>query len=355
MRIVQILPTITMGDAVSNETVAFYHALKEAGFDTAIYAQNIGDKLPKGFIFRIDEYKDDADFIIYHLSIGGEINKRIMGYKAKVLIVYHNVTPEEFFAPYSIQSQMLCRDGIEAVKMLSKTPALCIADSEFNKQDLIKLGYNCDIKVLPILMQFGDYDKKPNAGIIKKYSGDGYTNILFTGRIAPNKKQEDIIKAFYCYKTYINPKSRLILAGSYQKEDIYARKLKKYIKELELNDVIMTGHIPFDEILAYYHLADVFVVLSEHEGFCVPLVEAMYFGKPIIAYNSTAVGETLGDAGILLNNKDPRLVAEAIDRIMKDDELRNSFLEAEKERLKTFSADKVKSDFIEIVKSFLSA
>lgn len=353
MRIVQILPTITMGDAVSNETIAFYHALNEAGYDTAIYAQNIGNKLPKGFIFRIDEYRDDADFIIYHLSIGGEINKRIMNYKARCLIVYHNVTPEEFFAPYSMQSQMLCREGIEAVKMLSQIPVMCIADSEFNKNDLINFGYTCDIKVLPILMQFEDYSKKPNAGILKKYEGDGYTNILFTGRIAPNKKQEDIIKSFYCYKTYINPKSRLILAGSYQEQDLYARKLKKYIKELELDDVIMTGHIPFDEILAYYHLADVFVVLSEHEGFCVPLVEAMYFNKPIIAYDSTAVGETLGDAGILLKDKDPRLVAEAIDRIIKDEDLRESFLEAEKERLNTFAPEKIKKQFIQILQEVI--
>ncbi|SEL96575.1 Glycosyltransferase involved in cell wall bisynthesis [Butyrivibrio sp. ob235] len=349
MRIVQILPTITMGDAVSNETLAFYHALKEAGYDTAIYAQNIGDKLPKGFIYRIDEYKDDADFIIYHLSIGGEINNRLMGYKAKCLIVYHNVTPEEFFAPYSMQSQMLCREGIEAVKMLYQTPVMCIADSEFNKQDLIRLGYTCDIKVLPILMQFDDYDKKPSQNVLKRFKDDGYVNILFTGRIAPNKKQEDIIRSFYYYKTYINPKSRLILAGSYQEQDIYARKLRKYIKQLELDDVIMTGHIPFDEILAYYHLADVFVVLSEHEGFCVPLVEAMYFGKPIVAYDSTAVGETLGDAGILLKDKDPKLVAEAIDRIVKDTDLRDYFIQAGKDRLATFAPEKVKKQFIQIV------
>ena len=170
--------------------------------------------------------------------------------------------------------------GIKAAKRLAKTADYAIAVSEYNKQDLIRLGFTCDIEVLPILIPFEDYEKKPNAGVLRRYDDD-YVNILFTGRIVPNKKQEDVIETFYYYKKYINPKSRLILAGSYVDVGKYHEKLELFARKLGLADVIFTGQIRFDEILAYYRLADVFLCMSEHEGFCVPLVEAMYFDVPM--------------------------------------------------------------------------
>ncbi len=354
MEIIQMLPTISYGDAIGNHVLALADALRSAGYKTKIYAENIDRRLPRGTAKKVEEYKDKSDnIILFHLSIGSRIADTLLEYKARVIIVYHNVTPPEFWRPYSAQSGQLCEEGLACVRRLAGRPELCLAVSGFNKKDLIRLGYHCPIEVLPILIAFDDYAKKPSQSVIEKYRDDGYVNILFTGRIAPNKKQEDLIAAFYYYKNYINPKSRLFIVGSFQEGDVYSGKLQKYVDELELNDVVFTGHIPFDEILAYYHVADLFLCLSEHEGFCVPLVEAMYFGIPIIAYDSSAVGETLGGSGLLLQDKDPKVVAEAMNRIVEDRELREKILRNEKARLRDFDNEKIKERFLEIIDRFI--
>lgn len=354
MRIIQMLPTLAYGDAIGNDVLALDQALRMAGYDTDIYAENLDKRLPNGVAKNVKKYKDNKEnVILFHLSIGSGLAEQIMQFSARVIIIYHNVTPAEFWKGYSVRTEKLSEEGLICVKNMRARPQMCIADSEFNKQELIRLGYQCPIEVLPILIAFEDYDKTPNKAVIEQYSNDGYTNILFTGRIAPNKKQEDIIAAFYYYKNYINPKSRLFIVGSYQNTDIYYNKLRNYVEELELNDVVFTGHISFDEILAYYHLADLFLCLSEHEGFCVPLVEAMYFGIPVIAYDSTAVGETLGGSGLLLGDKNPQLVAEAVNKVISDTDLREKMVCNEKVRLKDFSNDKIQEHFLKILKKYI--
>lgn len=354
MKVVQILPTLAFGDAIGNDVIALHTALKTAGYKSEIYAENIDSRLPKGIAKNIEKYTEQANHIvIFHLSIGSKLTEKIQKIQAPVIIVYHNVTPPEFWEKYNEKSVELCQYGLDCVKRLANKPELCLAVSEFNKGDLIQLGYKCPIEVLPILIAFQDYEKKPSADIINKYSSDGYVNIVFTGRIAPNKKQEDLITSFYYYKNYINPKSRLFIVGSYQKTDVYYNKLRKYVEELELSDVVFSGHVPFDEILAYYHIADIFLCLSEHEGFCVPLVEAMYFGIPIIAYDSSAVGETLGGSGLLLQDKNPMIVAETVHKVVTDQELRECIIGNEKLRLKDFDNEKIKKRFLDILKRYV--
>ena len=352
MRIVQMLPTLAYGDAIGNNVIAINDALVSAGYDTEIYAEGIDKKIPAGTARNVSSYKDSGDTIIlYHLSTGTELNEKIKKFKARVFIIYHNVTPPEFWHGYDYEHEKRCEAGVESVKSLAKTPEYCIADSAFNKSDLERLGYTCPVDVLPILIKFSDYEKKADQKTIERLS-DGVTNIVFTGRVAPNKKQQDLITSFYYYHKYVNPKSRLIIAGSFQKSDIYYRKLDAYAKALELEDSVeFTGHIPFEEILAIYKTADVLLCLSEHEGFCVPLVEAMYFGIPIIAYDSTAIAETLGGSGLLLKDKDPKVVSEAINLVVTDGDLRAKMIEGEKERLKDFDNDAIKQRLIEMLKA----
>ncbi len=227
-----------------------------------------------------------------------------------------------------------------------------ISKIEFNKQDLINMGYTCPIEVLPILIAFEDFKKKPSKKVLDLYDDD-WTNIVFTGRVAPNKKHEDLIAAFTYYKTYINPKSRLIMVGSVTPGDAYFAQLERYLRELGVEDYHFTGHIKFDEILAYYHLADVFLCLSDHEGFCVPLVESMYFNVPVVAYDSCAVGETLGGCGLLLDDKSPEVVAYAIDRVVKDKKLRAQMIACEQERLKHFEHERIKNQFLNAIERFV--
>lgn len=354
MRIIQLLTTLSFGDAVSNDTVALKEAIARMGFETAIYAENIDKRLPEGFVHPFGQMPElhEDDVLIYHLSTGTKLNYIVDKYPCRKMMIYHNVTPPEYFRGYSPVSYDLCREGLNGVRYLAHKMDYCLADSAFNKADLVRMGYQCPIDVLPILIAFEDYKKTPDRKILRRFDDD-YTNILFTGRIAPNKKHEDIIAAFYYYKKYINKKSRLFLVGSYGGTEKYYAQLKEYVKQLELKDVFFTGHIRFEEILAYYKAADIFLCMSEHEGFCVPLVEAMFFDVPIIAYDSTAIAGTLGGSGILLSDKNPWWAAEWIDQLVTHMDLKNKVLMNQRIRLKDFSHDRIYRLFESYVKGFL--
>ncbi|MDO5403593.1 MAG: glycosyltransferase family 4 protein [Eubacteriales bacterium] len=355
MQIIQIIPTIAYGDAVSNDTVALKTVIKSMGYHTKIYAESVVAPYDSKVALSIDKLKsvEPDDVIIYHFSTGSQLNFDIAEYKCRKIMIYHNVTPPEFFENNDNYIRGINEWGLEGAKYLKDKMDYCLADSEFNKQNLIDMGYTCPIDVLPIIIPLKDYLKKPNKVTIKECS-DGYTNILFAGRIAPNKKQENIIAAFYYYKKLYNPKAKLILAGSYKPEDVYYKRLIDYIRRLGIRDVIMTGHKKFDSILAYYRTADVFLCMSEHEGFCVPLVEAMIFDVPVIAYDTTAVAGTLGGSGMLIDNNDPVFTAGCIDRLVKDKSLRKQIVERQRERLVDFEYDKIAEMFKGYLTAFLN-
>ncbi len=356
MKIIQFLPTLAFGDAVGNDTRALGKAICEMGFDTHIYAEAVDSRLPKGTADDLCAGMPDIsenDIIIYHLSTGSKLNYSLENYKCRKMMVYHNITPPHFFDGYNMTAMSNAQYGLDGMKHLSDKFDYCTADSDFNRQDLINAGYKCPVDVRPILIPFEDYETKPDSGIIKKFS-DGWTNIIFVGRIAPNKKQQDIISSFCYYKKNINPRSRLIFVGSYNGMERYYNRLLDYVKALELDDVIFTGHIKFPEILAYYRIADIFLCMSEHEGFCVPLVEAMYFEVPVIAYKSCAVPYTLGGSGILTDNKNPIEIAMLIDRIVNDKSLRDFIISGQKKRLEDFSYEKIKNIFEKQLKNFIA-
>ena len=265
MKIIQLLPVIAFGDAVGNDTVALKRAISEMGYETEIYADVVDSRLPAGTAKDLSDgmpklEKDDV--LIYHLSTGSRLNYEMEKLNCRKMMVYHNITPPDFFRGYNENAVANCEKGLEEMRHLADKFDYCIADSEFNKNDLINAGYKCRIDVRPILIPFDDYKKKPDKNTAARCS-DGWTNIVFVGRIVPNKKHEDIIAAFCYYKKHINPKSRLILAGNYGGFELYYERLKKYVKALELDDVIFTGHIKFPQILAYYSTADLFLCMKQ--------------------------------------------------------------------------------------------
>lgn len=351
-KVAQILPTLAYGDAIGNEVMAIHQTLLDNGFNSEIYADRIDDRITSQKVYDSRRLVlSDGDILIYHLSIGSKLDDIFISYTGKKFIIYHNVTPAFYFEKYDKVRAEICDKGIEGVKRLAPYPDACFADSTFNKNELINYGYTCPIEVMPIIIKFEDYKKEPDKGIINRYK-DSF-NVLFTGRVAPNKKFEDLIQSFYYYKKYFNAKAKLFLVGLYAEEDIYYNKLHQYVNELDLNDdVIFTGHISFEEVLAYFNIADAFLCLSEHEGFCVPLVEAMYFNIPIIAYNSTAIKETLGGSGILLEDKNPLEVAKALYLVESNNELREKIIAEEKERLKAFDDNKIKQEFLSYLKKY---
>ena len=356
MRVIQLLPTISYGDAVGNDTLAIREIIRQMGYETQIYAENIDGRLPARTAMPFSQFPtlSHDDVVIYHGSTGTDLNFRLPQLGGRKIMIYHNITPPDFFRPYSPSAGQLTAFGLQGIENLKDKLDYCIADSEFNKANLREMGYGCPIAVCPILVPFGDYEKTPNKRILQQYTGDGYVNILFTGRVAPNKKQEDIIRAFFYYHTYYNKKSRLILVGSWDGMEKYHGRLCDYVNTLKLSDcVIFTGHIKFDEILAYYRLADVFLCMSEHEGFCVPLIEAMYFDVPVIAYRSTAIPDTLGGFGLLLESKHPKVAAAVIHQVISDSRLRQKLVEGQRRRLEDFSYENIRKRLVGLLGSFL--
>lgn len=344
MRIIQLLPTISFGDAVGNDTLAIRAMIEEMGYETAIYAENIDSRLPKGTGIPFSEFPQlsDEDILIYHASTGTELNYKLPSLGGKKVMIYHNITPPEFFCGYSQAAEDLTRAGLDGIKFLADKIDYCIADSEFNKADLQRMGYTCRIDVCPILIPFSDYEKSPNRAVIERYQGDGITNILFVGRIAPNKRQEDVIRAFYCYLKRYNEKARLFLVGSWNGMELYYQRLVDYTKLLGIEDeVIFVGHIKFDEILAYYRLADAFLCMSEHEGFCVPLVEAMYFNVPIVARACAAIPDTLGAGGLLMEKNTPEQAALILHRLVSNNEIKVHIRQKGQETLARYQYDAV--------------
>lgn len=355
MKIIQLLPTMAFGDAIGNDTLAIRDFIREKGYETAIYAEGIDPRLPAGTALPWDRMPtlERDDILLYHASTGTPLNIRLLSYGGKKVMIYHNVTPPRYFSGYSPTAQDNCRWGELQIGYIARYVDYCIADSEYNKQQLLAMGCQCPIEVCPILIPFEDYEKAPDEKLLQKYRGDGWTNLLFVGRIAPNKCQQDVIQAFYVYQKRYNPKSRLFLVGNGTGEK-YQQQLADYAQQLGIADkVIFPGHIKFNAILAYYQLADVFVCMSEHEGFCVPIVEAMHFRKPIVAYASTAIPETLGRGGLLLDSKDPELAAGAINRVLEDSNLKKYLLSRQEEELKRFQYEAVKERFWECMQRML--
>lgn len=354
MKIIQMLPCLAYGDAIGNDTLALDRAIKDMGYETYIFAEAIDKRLPKDVAKTMESWEklDDDDVIIYHMAVGWKYITYIQEETCRKIAIYHNITPPHFYEKYDNIAYNACREGLEEVRKLKDTFDYCLADSEFNKQGLINYGYKCKIDVLPVLIAFEDYKQKPAEHIIKKYRSGGH-NIVFVGRVVPNKKHEDIIAAFYFYKKYYDPKAKLFLVGSFAEDNVYYRRLRNYIGELNLEDVIFPGHIKFNEILAYYKVADLFLCMSEHEGFCVPLVEAMVFDVPILAYDCCAIGGTLGGSGITFQEKHFLEVAGLMDHILRNEDLKRKMVDTQQKRLKDFDTQIVQEMFESYLHKFI--
>ena len=355
MKVVQIVPTIQYGDAIGNAALALRDILIVMGYDTAIYADGITlSEEQRHLVFSTVDLPalNEDDVLLFHLSNSTFLHDELPKINCRKIGIYHNVTPAKYFREYSYLLFRLCARGKREIIKLKDVFDYCLTDSDFNRQDLISYGYKCPIDVCPILIPFEDYELTPSKKVIEKYSDDR-TNVLFLGRIAPSKKHEDVIAAFACYKRHYDPEARLFLVGTDQHVEGYRKRLEVYIKHLSVEDVIFTGKVMFDEMLAYYKIADVFLCMSEHEGFCVPLVESMYFDVPIIAYAGAAVPETLGGSGVLLSDKDPLVTAGVINKVISDAELKEEILEGQRWRLKDFYYENVSQQFKKYLEDFI--
>ena len=343
------------GDAIGNDMVEIRNILIELGYPSEIFSRDIDPRMNGVKDYR--EYKrfsSPENILLLHYSIGfgPELLNFIKSLPDRKILIYHNITPSRFFRGIDSTLEYYTQKGREELREIREIVEVALGDSEYNRAELVEQGFG-ETDVLPIPVDPKKYDILADRRILEDYK-DGQINILFVGRIAPNKRIEDVIKSFYCYKRYINDRSRLHLVGNYSPGSSYYQDLKSLVKRLDLSDVNFAGHVSFEGLVAYYKSADIFLTMSEHEGFCVPLIESMHFDIPIIAYNSTAIPLTLGGSGLLVNEKNYPEIAELINHLVENDELRQKIVRRQRERLKDFSRDKAKEILIRQIQGMLS-
>ena len=347
MKVHQMLPTFSPSDAIGNEVILIQRILRERGYESEIFCESHNTDI---LAHHYSEYPREFDrdrILIYHHSIGSNIAEFIKNLSDKKLMIYHNITPAHYFSGVNDHLAYLLEKGRQELYDISSSITFAVGDSEYNRQELEDAGYSHTV-LLPILLDFTAYPD-PCMGTFKRFS-DGWTNILFVGRISPNKAYEDIIKTFNYYKG-INPNSRLLLPGSYEGTELYYGSLQELIERLHLTDVHFPGKVSFEELVAYYKCADIFLCMSEHEGFNVPIVESMYYEVPVIAYNTCAIPYTLGDAGILINTKEFLIIAELINIVILNKKMKMRIIDKQKERLSEYFETREK--FNQIINYFL--
>jgi glycosyltransferase involved in cell wall biosynthesis len=341
MEVHQFATSLTYGDAISDEMLEIQKTLCGAGYRSEIFIRFYDPKLA-GSIKDYREYRKFSspdNVVLFHFSIGSPVSKMFFRIPDKKIMIYHNITPWEFFLDSHRILTRECYKGRLEIKLFVGKVDLALGDSEFNRRELEAEGY-APTGVLPIVLDFSKFDV-PADPVVSDIFSSGKTTILYVGRVIPNKKFEDVIKTFYFYKKFFNPNSRLILAGDYRGMERYLAALQELVDKLAVSDVHFTGHVDFAELVAYYRLADFYLSFSEHEGFGVPLLEAFYLKIPVVAFAAGAVEETMNGGGILLRQKDFFKTAALLDRVANDPNLRDAIVDAQVRALGKYSRENV--------------
>ena len=324
----QVLATLGYGDAIGNEVLGIQRVLRAAGYQSEIFVQTAEPRV-EPLTLHYSELQDAShpdNILIHHFSIGSRASRLAYALPDRMVLIYHNITPPEYFVDINKELVRLCFRGRRELALYKSRCDLALGDSEYNRQELDALGFS-PTGVLPVVPGFDHLaitDCRTAGGF-----ADDWVNVLFVGRVIPNKRFEDVIRAFHAYKTFFNPRSRLLLVGSHAGFERYVAMLHGLIARLDARDVHVVGHVSNEELAAYYDIADIFVSASEHEGFCVPLIESFHMGVPVLAYAATAVPSTMDGAGVLYTNKDPLHVAALINAVVDDREMRERIIEGQ--------------------------
>jgi len=348
-RIDQVIPSLASRDAIGGHAVQLRDLLRERGFHSDIFYGNATpDRLDFGLpIDRLGDRSSSGRVLLYQLSIGSGVADLFRARSERKFVNYHNITPADLLEAWMPQVGEEVRRGRAQLRDLAPITEFAIADSNFNERELQVAGYRSTTTV-PLLIDLDGFAGSPDpvlAARLAEQKAVGGTDLLFVGKVSPHKGQDDLIKTLAAYRRLYDPDARLHVVGGAISEE-YREALVRFADELGLAGAVnLAGSVSHEELIAYYAASDVFVCLSNHEGFCVPLLESMYHQLPIVAYTNTAVPETVQGAGLILPNKEPIRVAAAIDRVVRDAQLRTALARAASERAGAFALPKVRAGF----------
>lgn len=345
MRIIQFADVLDYGDGIANDIWSKQEFFRELGYKTVVCALTIDRRLQNRAVYFKDLKIKKDDLFIHHYS-GFSMNiAKIREMKCKKVMVYHNITPPEFMSGTAREH---CLKGIEQLRSLGDCYQYFVGDSQFNVDCLAELGVTKQGDVLPITVEFTDKKTQRRA---KK--PDEEKLFLFVGRIAQNKKIENIIKTFDYYHSHIDSNSKLCIPGNLDVSPEYTRGLVELIDSLPSGNCIdLMGKISDEALRVLFGEADVYLSMSEHEGFGIPLLEAMNYHLPVLAYDSAAVAETLGNSGVLLKTNEPAAAARVLEQVLKDPKLQGEMIEAQVKNLERFKRSAVKERIVLLMKKW---
>ena len=340
----QLLPAYVRGDAISGAARVTQRLLRSMGLTSELFADYIDPALAAGArpAAALPGAVGSADIVFYHLSIGSATAGVFERCGARQVVVYHNITPPEYYERVSSRVTFWLRRGREDLARLAPRAEFVIADSTFNLSEALAAGAR-DGMVIPPPVDLARLAPRPATPA-------GAPELLFVGRYAPNKRHEDLLRILAASRRLL-PECRLVLRGNRSDTDVYVATLRDFAWRIGVADAVDFGpdRVTDSEIADAYSRAAVFVCASQHEGFCIPLLEAMAFGVPIVALAAGAVAETAGNAAVILDTADPLVWAEAIASVVHDTTLRTSLIDAGRRRLTDFDERNIARRLADVV------
>jgi glycosyltransferase involved in cell wall biosynthesis len=349
----QFVPALNPHDATGVHTLRTREVLRRAGWPSEIFAEAIHDDLA-GEAHKYWTYPDHAapgDVAIYQFTTSSSLAGFLVEQQLPLIIDFHNFTGPELFAGWEPHNVMRAAKAGEQLDLLAPRALLGLADSQFNEETLRGAGCRHTV-VVPVLADYARVSAAPDPRVADELDwlkSEGGTDIVFVGRIVPSKAQHELVKALWTYRRLYDPQARLHLLGGTSSYD-YNKSLQEFVQDLGLASAVrMVGEVSDAALAAYFSVADVFLSLSVHEGFGVPLVEAMSAGVPVVALAAGAVRETAGNAALVLESTEPLYVAAALHRACTDDLLRYRLTEAGRARAASLQGDGVATQLVEAI------
>lgn len=355
----QVLPVYAPRDAVGTHTRHARRVLRSMGLRSDVYAEGHAGA-PRREVRDIGALARDLDrggrtLLVYQLSTGSKVGELVLARPEPKVVNYHNVTAVELFAPWEPIVGAELRYGREQLARFAPASELGIAVSGFNEGELVAAGFK-HTAVAPVMFDVADMERAVDERALAELQAakrHGGADLLFVGRVAPNKCQHDLVKVLAAYRRMFDPQARLHIVGG-MSSHAYWTALHEFARAVGLADAVhITGSVPPGVLAAHFRSADVFVCVSEHEGFCVPVLEAMHHGLPVVAYGAAAIPETVADAGIVLPTKQPAVVAAAVARVVADEPLRQALVAAGHRRIEELSLERAEAAFRTAMESVL--
>jgi glycosyltransferase involved in cell wall biosynthesis len=359
VRVDQVIPSLASRDAIGVHTLNLRDGLRAAGIDSDIYYGSFTPDVEHEGQPVTELGRSGKDrWLLYQSSIGSPVYDILASRAEPKLVNYHNITPAQLLRDWEPNVAYEAALGRTQLARLAGQSRFAVADSAFNESELHALGYE-GTAVVPLLIDMHAKSEAPDpemAALLAARKAElGGADLLYVGKISPHKAPHDLVKMLDVLRRVYDPHARLHLVGSPLGET-YGPALHAFVAELGLTDAVhFAGSVTGAELEAYFGAADAYVSASDHEGFCVPIAEAMGHGVPIVAYGVTAVPETVGGAGLMLDDKSPMPFAAAVARVVSDEALHAHLSAAGRARAADFDLPASQRRFVELVRSAIGA